>query len=318
MVTRLNTKEVLVFLSFTTLSALFWLVSVSQEEFETTLRVPLVVKNIPDSTMLTSDLPEYLQVVVKDKGFDLINVGGARRYLPVVIDYNDYTIQQGAFNVTSATLHEAVKKTLLASHQIVSMSPSTMRIHVSNAEARTLDVVLQATFSPASNCILTGAITYSPATIQVVAPPHLLEGVTSINTRYTRIVDLTDTLEMSLGLEPIEGVKFLTKEIQVTVPVEEFTEKTIDVPIRAVGLPSRLQLRTFPARATIVCNVGLSNFPHLTDTAIFVGVDYAKRRAQNPADKLAVDLIRIPPYVRNVRLFPDSVEYIIEEILSYD
>ena len=60
-------KEFLIFLFFFFVSAAFWLLQSLNEDFDVELKVPLNLEHVPADVVITSELPDDLNVVVRDK-----------------------------------------------------------------------------------------------------------------------------------------------------------------------------------------------------------------------------------------------------------
>ena len=82
-------KEFLVFLFFLALSAGFWLLQTLDETFEAEVKIPLVLVDVPEDVMITTPLPEALEVTVKDKGATLMRYW-RHSMQPILISYRDY------------------------------------------------------------------------------------------------------------------------------------------------------------------------------------------------------------------------------------
>mgnify|MGYP003545376591 CR=1 FL=1 len=66
-------REFLIFLFFVFVSFCFWLLQVLDDEYETELKIPIGMKNVPENVGMTSELPSCLDVGVKDRGRVLAN-----------------------------------------------------------------------------------------------------------------------------------------------------------------------------------------------------------------------------------------------------
>lgn len=315
---RLDSKEVLIFLSFVALSLLFWMTQTMQDEFEVEYKFPVEITGLPESAMITSELPEYISVMVKDKGTTLFTRQQSGGFPPIVIDYKDYFLEKGSFFVPTATIIESVKKQLPPTHQIVSVFPEGITVYVSTGDSKELDVEFAGQFVPSLNCVISGEIKVQPNRITLFGPKSMLDSIKHVSTEYVEIHNLTDTVTMKVKLNPIRGVKYEVNEVQLFIPVEEFTEKSLVLPVIGRNVPRELRLRTFPPQVKISFFVGLSKFSTVTDTSFVLSVD-SRYLADHPtAQTIPVYLERSPESVSNVRIEPDSVEFVFEEVYTYD
>ena len=116
-----------------------------------------------------------------------------------------------------------------------------------------------------------------------------------------------------LPLSRIRGVKFADEQVQVRYEVDTYTEKTVEVPIQALGFPATHSLRTFPATAQITFRVGVSRFRSVTADDFFLGIRYDELMNHTSA-KFPLALSTLPKGVSQVRIQPAEVEFLIEQI----
>lgn len=315
---RLDSKEVLIFLFFVGLSLLFWMTQTMQDEFEVEYKVPIEIIGLPESTMVTSEFPKYISVMVKDKGTTLFARRQTGGFTPIVIDYKDYTLERGAFFVPANTIIESVKRQFPPTHQIVSIFPEGIPVYVSSGDSKELEVDLVGQFIPSLNCVISGEIKIQPNRITLFGPRSILDSIKQVTTEYVEMHNLTDTVTMKVKLNSIRGVKYEVDEVQLFIPVEEFTEKSLVLPMIGKNVPRELRLRTFPPQVKISFFVGLSKFSTVTDTSFVLSVDSRYLVDHPTAQTFPVYVERSPEYVSNVRIEPDSVEFVFEEVYTYD
>jgi YbbR domain-containing protein len=101
-------------------------------------------------------------------------------------------------------------------------------------------------------------------------------------------------------------------KVKVSFDIEQFTEKTIQIPISVSNLPDNLKLQTFPPNIQLICKVGLSNYEKLQSNSFKAQVNY-KEISKAESDKLKVDLVKQPNFIRVVNFTPKTVEYLIEK-----
>ena len=103
----------------------------------------------------------------------------------------------------------------------------------------------------------------------------------------------------------------------VTLLVDIYAEKSVEVPIRGINFPPDKVLRTFPSKVQVTFQVGLSHFKSITSEDFFIGVTY-ESLLNNKGEKCPVNLKSIPRYVNHVRLNPKEVDYLIEQRIKFN
>ena len=115
-----------------------------------------------------------------------------------------------------------------------------------------------------------------------------------------------------MNLTYIRGAKIVPEKVEVTIPIEEVTTKKLTLSVAPQNLPTGISMLTFPANVQINCMIPVSKFSKIHADDFSVGVDYNQLK-DHIGKKVAVQVLRKPPFVNNVQVTPDSVEYILEE-----
>ena len=71
------------------------------------------------------------------------------------------------------------------------------------------------------------------------------------NAAYTQKVNfenVMDTLKQRIALAGVKGAKFVPGAIDLTLPVDIYTEKTVEVLLRGINFPADKVLRAFPSK----------------------------------------------------------------------
>ena len=175
-----------------------------------------------------------------------------------------------------------------------------------------MPVTLLTSISTLPTCGVSGSIEVHPSHLTIYAPEDKLKEVESLLTETLTAFDLKDTLNATLRLKKIEGVKIVPDVVRVVVPVEPFTEKSVEVPIEGVGVPMGYKMRIFPVKTNVVCRVAISKYDQVNSLDFKLRVDYNSAKAESN-HKYPVRLVHSPKYVSNVRFQPAEVEILMED-----
>lgn len=88
-----------------------------------------------------------------------------------------------------------------------------------------------------------------------------------------------------------------------------YTEKTVQVQIRATGAPAGEQLIVFPDHVTVVARVTLEEYNNLSANDFYAECRYPK----SDQDRLKVEVSCENEDVASFKFSPEEVEYIIEK-----
>ncbi len=79
------------------------------------------------------------------------------------------------------------------------------------------------------------------------ASDSLIDKILEVSTVFTEINNVNKTVTRILQLEKIAQTEIEPQSVSVTIPIEEFTEKTLEIPITFSGIPENYNIRAFPS-----------------------------------------------------------------------
>lgn len=305
-------KEALVFFCFVLLSFGFWLLQSLQQEYEIQISIPVRYKNIPPDISFSGALPEDVKATVKDKGSVLLNYSFGRIFAPLEVNLKELSVKKGALDVGRRVVESNILKQLLATTTLVGFEPQQINTPFSQRMSKDVPVVFQGDIQTEPGFQQSESIVIKPLQVKVFASSEVLDSIYEVKTLYTSIEKGNKTITRIVQLQPIEGTAFAPAEVTVTIPIEEYTEKTLEIPVVCLDIPSDYTVRTFPSFVKVVCNIPLSRFKSLSEEEfnIHIPFDYLE---QNMSGVCPIQLSRKPDWVRTATLVPDRIEFILEQ-----
>ena len=308
-----KSKEFFVFLFFFVVASGFWLLQTLNNDYETEFSIPVKLRNVPDDVVLISEPAPEVRVRVKDKGTVLLNYMLGKSFYPLTLDFNEY---QGNENnhvrIKSSQYQKKITVQLNASTTLLSMKPDTLEYNYSTGASKKVPVSLQGKVSAGMQYYLPDTI-FTPDSVWVYASSDILDTITKAYTQPFIQENISDTLRRQVTLSARQGIKFVPASINLMLPVDIYTEKTVEVPLLGVNFPADKALRVFPSKIKITFQVGLSQFRQVTSDDFHLYVSY-EELLNLGADKYTVKLKSCPEGVSHVRFNPEQVDFLIEQI----
>lgn len=304
-------KECLVFLFFVLVSFAFWMLQTLDDVYQTEFKVPLRLKNVPKEAVLTSELPNEVRVRVEDRGTVLLNYMLGRTFFPVSFDFNNYRDKGTHVHISSAELLKKVAAQLNVSTHLISVRPDTLDFIYTMGKAKKVPVRLNGEVRAGLQYYVSH-IGFVPDSVIAYAPQEVLDTLTAAYTERVDLENVADTLHKRVSLQKLKGVKFVPAYNDLSVYVDMYSEKTVEVPIVGINFPANKVLRTFPSKVQVTFQVGLMHFKEISSEDFFIGVTYEDILKAN-GDKLLLTLKSVPDYVSHARIIPASVDYLIEQ-----
>lgn len=309
---RQQWKEALVFSCFVLLALGFWLLQSLQQEYEIGIKIPVRYKNVPSDIAFTNSAPTEVIAKVKDKGSVLLNYSFGRTFSPIDVELKEITKRHGDISISSKEIEGEILKQLIATTSLVEYNPSTIELSYSKRQQKSVPVQFNGSLHTHPGFQLSGEIEITPPMVTIYAAQEALDTIQRVKTVATSIKDANKNITRKLQLEPIEGVNIDPNQVSVMIPVEEYTEKTLEIPVQCMDLPDNNTVRMFPPTIKVTCSVPLSRFKELSAEQFAIRIQYAELK-QNPNGTLPVYLNEKPTWVHTATLVPDKIEFIIEE-----
>lgn len=304
-------REFLIFLFFVAISFGFWMLQTLDGTFETEFSIPLRLKEVPKDVIITSDLQDEVKVKVEDRGTVLLNYMLGRSFLPISINFSDYENSSSRVVLPYEDLRKRVSSQLNSTTKLLSVYPDSIGFVYSQGQYKKVPVSVSGKITPGIQYYILG-IKLSPDSVIVYAPAEVLK---TVQTAYTMPLDcenLTESVSLRTSLKRIDGAKYDPSFCDVSVSVDMYSEKTVEVPVVGIGFPANKTLRTFPSKVKVTFKVGLSGYSSVNADDFFIGVKYSDL-LKTSKDNIDLVVTTTNPNVSNIRVVPSSVDYLIEE-----
>lgn len=304
-------KDVVLFLVFVGVAFFFWILQSIQKIDEYALEVPVQYEAVPGQVTITNQLPDAFEVTLRDKGVTLFQYFRHRRKMTIRLNPMDWYKKDGISYVDRGVIESRIRTHLKPTTQLLSIRPDTLALFFVEKASKTLPVVLRKDITLFPQHLLSNDPVLHPAFVTAYAPRDILDQMDHVETAVLHVEALKKSTTYKLTLQPKEGVHYSTDHVLVSLNVEEFTEKTLKVPVAGLNFPSNEQLLSFPPEVTLSFLVGLSSYDRVSANDFEVGVDYQDLlKAENRLCKPR--LVKQPAYVKRVRIQEEQLECLIE------
>ncbi len=305
---RFSLREALLFLLFVALAGFIWYGHAMSSVRSATLPIHIVYKDVPNAVMFDTPLPETLSVEVRDAGRRLRAY--SQNPLELTFDIGSQIHgSNGSVTITAEVIRTAVNSLLQGTTKVQNVTPEQITGEYYRQHSKTVPVRWKGTLTPAKQYQLVGEPMLATREMTVYGKGKLVDTLKAVYTEHATITDVRDTMKFTAAIAPIEGVRMITQEVEVTAIAEQFTEKVMRLPLQVLDVPKGMRLRLFPAEVDAVLRIGLSHFNDLTEKDVHALCHYPAA----DMDKLPVIVICHNPYVTHTRSVPASVEFIIEK-----
>ncbi|UCG27222.1 MAG: hypothetical protein JSV24_09625 [Bacteroidales bacterium] len=311
-------RKLIVFLFFLLLSTIFWLLNELSKNSTTTITYPVMYTNLPRDKVLVREMPSRFDLLIEAPGFTLLKYTLSNRLVPLVFDLNAYSprilsnASSEKYFILTSSARERIGRQLRSDVRILAILPDSLIMEFGDIVSKTVPVIPDLNIEFSKQYMLSGEIMTTPDSIIVSGPDVIIDTLRQVYTKHLDINQMNQTETRDVSIESIKNVTFSHKKVDVTIPIEQFTEAVLEVPIEKLHVPDSLVLKTFPGTITLACMVSLSNYDKLSPHLFRAVVDY-EGIENNLSNKLKVSITKAPDYIRSVRFHPVNVEFIIEK-----
>ncbi|WP_461453023.1 CdaR family protein [Mucilaginibacter sp.] len=292
------------------LAALAWLCITLSNPYNYTVKRVLSYKNIPQKRSFHSLQSDTVDVTIKGTGWQML-----------------YTMMHGSSNVLYADLSPlsngnyvvlGLQQTQIvdgdANHEVVNFNPDTLYFDFLNRMEKRVPIKLlsrisyQQQFAQANNPIL------RPSYINIVGPTERLNKITEWDTDSLIVKKASETIRTRVNLQPVnEGnITIYPKSVDVVYPIDEFTEKTLQIPVKLINNNEFYNVNMFPQKVTVTFVTSLRRYAE-TDEDYFEAEADLNLWKNNGYSTLPVKLTRMPPFCKIISVNPQNIDFIVKK-----
>ncbi len=282
----------------------FWLLVQLSQQHTTELKIPLLF-NVPKGKILKAKPPEYILVRLKAKGWNLFY--RAFRQQSMVLTWN---INQDK-SLNYSDLKNKIEGIISDKIEIIDIFPNAMICQLDKHLQKQIPIEINASIQPVAQFQLSNNIQLLPGQITITGPASVIKNINRIKTKKITIKNLRQNQygEIDLLLFKNKQIKYAASKVNYMATIEQFSEKILQVPIQ-IQADSAVTIRVMPPTVKVSFTVGLSKFESTTPDDFELFVD-AQALDLEKTMTLPVKIITTPNWVRNIKITPRNVEFVI-------
>lgn len=304
---------------FLLVSVIFWFLSALGKTYTTRVNLPLKYEQFPADKLLVSDMTRSLKLELSGFGFSLLQFNLGLNKHSLHFNFREENLQlrtdgsTDKYFILTSSLRDNIRETLPSDLELVSISPDSLVFLFDQMDSKLLPVNRNSfSFSFQRQFMQTGELRIKPDTVMVFGPESQLDTLQAIDPVKKRYTNLSAPLETMAMLYAPGNAKIEPAEVKVQLPVSEYTERRMSLPVEVENKPQDIRLRMFPDKVRLSFHVGLNDYSLVEQESFRAVVDY-KDVDDNINNKIKIQLKQKPNFVSNIRMQPNYIEYIIEK-----
>lgn len=297
-----KTKNILVFLIFVCIAAVFWLILALNDEVQDAFDVRFAVEGQPDSVTFVTVPPQRLRVAVRDRGTSLLRhrITGD---LTLRLNFEEYA-DGDRFRVSHSMLNASMRHLFGANATVSSVTPDSLNLLFTRKPGRRTPVESRYNVTVAPGMVLSGA-TLSSNVVNLYSNQPM-DTIRRLYTEEITLRDIDKTTTVEVPLRYPSGTRAIPSTVKVTFNVEQLVKKEAEVAVEADNIPLGQDILFFPSKVRVAYFVPMSHYNETPSIRVQASFNEAVRTS---SDKVGVRVVSKAPYMNNVELLADSVEY---------
>ncbi|MFA6086029.1 CdaR family protein [Mucilaginibacter sp.] len=288
-----------------------WLFTTLSNPYRYTVKQVITFKNAPLKRAFHPLQSDTINAVVQGTGWQMLFSKMDGEQKPVSIDL--HTLDSKNYIVLNTQLKQInLKKEL--NHQIIAFNPDTLFFDFSNRTIKKVPVQLvsaidyQRQFAQSDNVII------KPAFVTISGPAEVLAKIRSWKTDSVKLNDINESFSSRVRLQSVrEGnLDIVPKSVIVNIPIDEFTEKTMEIPVKLINNHNYYDVRIFPQKVRVTFTTSLTKYADANEDDFEAVADLDKWRVSGYT-VLPVTLTRLPSYSKIVKIEPQNIDFIIKK-----
>lgn len=309
--TKIERRRVLTLLACLFLAIAAWLFMALNNKYNYIAKTVIVFTNKPAKRAFYPLQTDTVDLEVEGTGWQLLFT--RLRIKPQSISVNLGQLNTRDFVVFSDQLY-SVNKQVGSAQKVISIKPDTLYFDFTTQIKKKVAIQLVSDLEFSKQYGISGAITLNPREVMVAGPQKELSKINFWPTDTLKIKSLQNSTTARIGLQHSihKNVSIYPSSTEVKLTVDEFTEKTVEVPLKIINNKNYNSIKLYPKKIKVTFLVSLGSYAQVDANFITAVVDVDEWRNLNHK-QFTVKITEFPDYCKLVSVSPKKVDFVVEK-----
>lgn len=303
----------LIFFICILIASLFWLLIKLSVVYSVNYTFRVSYSNISPELRLTKIVDSTLNLNLTTRGFTILKLNLFDDMENLDINLGNYDIEHKGGIEYSIYTNELVEKfadIVGINESDIKFSRNTLTFEMEKTGEKRVHVVPEYKLNFVSQYDLYSEVKADPEYIVVYGPKSVLDTINEVTTKKLVLENVMTDQSVKIELQnPAPNLlSYSSKEITLNFKVDKFTESNMTVSINLSNLPYKI--RTFPSQVKVYYRVAQVDFNEVRSHQFNI-YPVINNMDILQANKLQLKLSKQPDFVRNIRIVPSDVEFLI-------
>jgi YbbR domain-containing protein len=303
-------RRLSVFVTCLVFAAFAWLFTALSNTYKFPVKQIISYKNLPQKRAFYPLQGDTVNAIVQGTGWQMLFSKVDYNNKPINVDI--HTLETKNFVVISQQLKQINAKKDF-SHEIITVNPDTLFFDFSNRIIKRVPVEVVSDIKYQKQYAQSNDIFIKPRYVTISGPAEVLAGIKTWKTDSVKLKNVNDDFSGRVALQkPKEGnLAIIPRGVTVTIPVDEYTEKTLEIPVKVINNQRYYDVRVFPQKVKVTFTTSLTDYPEMNEDDFEAVADLDLWR-HNGYNTLPVKVTRMPSYSRVTKIEPQVIDFIIK------
>lgn len=309
---KMKSDQVL-FIICMVIAFVFWGLIKLSDQYNTTYTFHVDYSNAPANKKLTQYIDSTINLSIKSRGFKILELELFEDMNLLSIDLNKYNIihkEGDVFFIYTQPIEAQMSELVGIPESEIKLSKTTLSFVMEELHSKVVPIIGRQSLSFRDQFDLYVDALIQPYLTTVYGPEMVLDTLSAIFTEAIVVSDIdhSQTIDARL-VNPVPSLlRLAPSEVKIVINVEKFTESVFETPIDLSDLD--VKIRTFPSAVKVYFKVAQKDYNSVHETLFKVSpiLDHTDIKR---TDKLRLQLTTKPDFVRNIRIVPAEVEFLI-------
>jgi YbbR domain-containing protein len=288
-----------------------WMFTVLSNTYSYTVKAALNFRNTPQKRAFHSLQSDTINATINGTGWQMVFSKMHNEVNFISIDLR--SLEYKSYVVLSSQLSQINSKKEI-DQQITGFNPDTLYFDFSNRKVKRVPIQLITLVKYKHQFSQSGNISLNPAYVVVNGPANVIDNIQSWKSDTLKLDSISESVNTRLTLQPVrEGnVSVFPKTVEVRIPVDEYTEKTLEIPVKLINNRNYYDVKIFPQKVKVTFTTSLSRYAQMDEDFFEANVDLDLWR-KHGYKALPVVIFKSPAYTRIVKIEPQNIDFIIKK-----
>lgn len=267
--------------------------------------------NFPQNKAFHSLQSDTVKLQIEGTGWQLLF--SKLRINPQSIDIDLKDLNKQTFINLSDQLGY-INQQFSSTQKIVYIQPDTLYFDFSSRAIKKVPVELVGDLQFQKQYGISDSVTIRPAYVTITGPKEDLSKIRVWKTDSLNVKNVSGNINKRIPFKrpSMANINIYPSYAEVSVPVDEFTEKTVEVSIKVANNRNYRDINLLPEKVKITFMTALTNYSKI-DRDYFEATVDLDNWTERSYKQLPVILTRFPGFCKLVKIEPQAVDFIIQK-----